>query len=257
MVLFILMNFISCTVFQNNKVQTQKQVEGNEKRNYEKEESVSGSAKLQAEYDKINWEVCFSIQQSSKEPKMKYDTIDYNKHLIYYDELLALKCYNLNYPNDLNFDIEEDTTIMFSTANNPDFRDDGQHFCFSELKNEKEVVSKIFFKRTEGGHSSDEIYLLNFLKDRKTLYTLTLNSYYGKEGYSSFVSSKFISINKIKRIIKETYGSLSVDEDLQPRSITTQEFQIFPTGEIKLLSEKIVNYNLELYGSCLENKSQK
>jgi hypothetical protein len=142
------MSFISCTEVQNNKVQAHKQEMGKEKINYKKDEPVSDSAKLQAEYAKINWEACNSIQQSSKEPKIKFDTIDYSKHSIYYDELLALKCYNLNYPNNFNFDIEEDTTIIISTANNPNFRDDGQHFCFSELKNEKDVVSKIFFKRT-------------------------------------------------------------------------------------------------------------
>lgn len=125
---------------------------------------------------------------------------------------------------------------------------DGQIFCLKKLDGPSAEHSIIVFKRSEGGHTSDNISLVTVNDQDKRLNVLHLSYHTGWDGHETTVES-YIENNLITRKIEERYGWPNAHADSlvqkQPRRVVTQEILVKENGNMEVVKETIVKYNID------------
>ena len=213
-----------------------------------KKETFVKSKKVKRELGELEKAIKVIVKNNVKAPKprIEIDTMgEYEKGI------LKKECEEIISPRSYQFKVEFIEEYPKSSYNTKKF--DGEMFCIYKIPIKSNNPVRIFYKRNEGGHLSDQIILKAVNLTQQKVINFELMSHYQREGYDKKIESTYLSSRKIQRRIIEILGwRLSNDEsgENQPRSETIQLFEILESGEIKLLKEKIENYNFEKY---LEN----
>ncbi|MCB9284160.1 MAG: hypothetical protein H6563_08825 [Lewinellaceae bacterium] len=178
-------------------------------------------------------------------PGVKVDTMDHY-FLGSLDQIRQLDCGDARYADLTTFHRSFIDSCKNSSAKTG--LEDGQLFCLRSYKTGSNVAAKIAYRRTEGGHSDDDMELISVKANASAIYYLPLYYHFGKEGYDIEIESQ-LDGNLIRRTIVERYGwSRTTEEGLaqQPRTETQQTFRVQADGTIALLEEKTDHFHIEV-----------
>lgn len=158
---------------------------------------------------------------------------------------LQLICENINYKNNIEFNIGFNETFINSSEQTGKY--DGQLFCISKFNESETEISKIIYGRSEGGHTSDKIQLITSNNQLKQIYVLPLSYQTGWDGHETTVKSN-INNNVITREITERYGWSNMHPDSlnkQPKRVVIQQIVVGKNGKMEVLKEEIKKYNID------------
>jgi hypothetical protein len=154
-------------------------------------------------------------------------------------------CEHINYKNHVEFNTGFNETFINSSEQTGKY--DGQLFCISKFNESETETSKIIYKRSEGGHTSDKIQLITSNNQLKQIYVLPLSYQTGWDGHEITVKSN-INNNVITRKIIERYGWSNMHPDSlnkQPKRVVIQQIVVRENGKLEVLKEEIRKYNID------------
>lgn len=152
-------------------------------------------------------------------------------------------------------DIPISSKLVFDRKFRENFREasvkthlyDGKLFCLKDLNLSEDTIGKLLFGRSEGGHKSDGISIVTANPKTKSIYHLEVSSHYGREGFDKTIASK-LDGQTVFRKIEIRYGDSNTHPDslaLQPRRVIHQAFNIYVSGVMDKVYERIEKFNID------------
>lgn len=207
-------------------------------------DKVAEVDKLQQELNDLKESTKRIIESNQSIPTIRIDSAGnrFDERMNYY---LGIPCDDNEYKGLNHFSIQFNDQYINSSKKTGKY--DGTAFCLRQVEEPNLKHSRIIFRRSEGGHTSDEITLITANNQQKLIFILPLSYYTGWDGHETTVKSK-LKENIIIREITERYGWSNMHPDSlsnQPRRVVTQQIKVNENGRMEVVDEIVVKYNID------------